>query len=72
MDYTYDQLEGKGNEELFDFQLQYPPNHHNFILAEQILEERSRRELRSVETRSLVIAIAALTFAFILFAVSVL
>ncbi len=72
MDYTYDQLAGKEDQELFDFQLQFPPNHHNFLLAEQILEERSRRELRSVETRSLVIAIAALTSAFILFAMSVL
>ncbi len=72
MEYTYDQLAGKGDQELFNFQLQYPPNHHNFLLAEQILEERSRKELRSVETKSLIIALVALGIAFISFALSVL
>jgi hypothetical protein len=72
MDYTYDQLASKGDEELFNFQLQFPPNHRNFILAGQILEERSKREMLWVETKSLIVAIAALIVAFATFAMSVL
>ncbi|HOT96779.1 MAG TPA: hypothetical protein PLG50_14090 [bacterium] len=72
MDYTYEQLAKKDDAELFDFQLQFPPDHRNFILAGQILDERSQRALLSVETRSLAIAIAALVLAFVTFALSVL
>ncbi len=72
MDYTYEQLDKKGDAELFDLQLQFPPDHRNFILAGQILDERSQRALLSVELKSLVIAIAALVVAFATFALSVL
>jgi|GEM_PF-759588 len=72
MDYSYEQLARKGDDELFNFQLQFPPDHRNFILAGQILEERSHREWMAVEMKSLVIAIVALVVAFVSFALSVL
>lgn len=71
MNYSYEQLKSKGDQELFDLQLMFPPNHHNFILAGQILDQRSRRELASVETKSLAIAIVALVIAFVSFALTV-
>lgn len=72
MNYLYEQLTQKNDQELFDFQLQFPPNHLNFILAGQILDERSRRELAALEAKSLGIAITALVIAFLSFALSVL
>gem|GEM_PF-6714605 len=44
MNYWCEQLLQKNEQGLFDFQLRFPPDHLNFILAGHILDERGRCE----------------------------